>query len=345
VTITLESESTLAPGDTLSLLPGVLKTACASTYDEDRCANWTYASYQETIVARPALPVTPVVVAYYPSQVAKCSDSVIDVSGSLGSGGRAFRFSWKMHNTSVSLSEALTALVAESNKSVLSIPHSLLTPGTTYNLTVTLYNFLGWNASKDLSFFISHEAIPSLMLTAPPDLYTYDSLTVVATAEVTSCNSTTADNNTLSYSWEVIGDSRIVSTSANPSLFKVGAYSFKSLCTYTIRATVTDGLGSQNTQDVSVYVKQGELLAILLGGDRTIGAGTSLVLDGQASTDLDSSSGNISGASFHWDSSVSLDFNEAEISSKGALVTFEADALTGTYSYRFVDIECSILCC
>jgi len=296
----------------------------------------TYALYQETIVAKPVSPVTPVVVAYYASKVSKCSDSEMDVSGSLGSGGRAFRFFWRMQNNSVPYPENLVALVAQTNGSVLSIPNNQLTPGTTYNLTVTLCNFLGGNASKELSFYVSTEAIPSLLLSAPSSIYVYDSLEVMAEAEATICNDSTTVSSTLSYTWKVLGESEIVSTSANPTLFKTGAYSFKSLQTYVIRATVTDSLGFQNSEDVSVNVKQGELLAILVGGDRTIGTGASLVINGQASTDLDSSNGNTSGVSFHWWSSGSVDFDLANLSSDGALVTFGADDLTNSDYYRFV---------
>ena len=85
LTVTLDNRATCVPGDNVTVLGEILKPYCA--YSD--CSCWPAANSSGPVqLAQPDMPLTPVAVFVGPQSIGSCSDVDIDLTTSIGSGGR-----------------------------------------------------------------------------------------------------------------------------------------------------------------------------------------------------------------------------------------------------------------
>ena len=121
---------------------------------------------------------------------------------------------------------------------------------------------------------------------------------------MTSCPGSAVKSTALTYVWECsyLG---AVSTAVDPRYFKLPAYTLNASQTYDLAVTVTDKAGYSNYQSTELVVGQSDLVAIIDGGDRIVGMGDALYLDGTSSYDPDT--GDSTGLTFDWSCAVLSD--------------------------------------
>jgi hypothetical protein len=91
VTVRVYSSGSLINiGSEFSLLPNVIKAQCTSS-DISDCNDWSYCNNTIVTVSVPKAAISPSVVISAPSVVGNCDSFVLDLSGSLGSGGREWQ--------------------------------------------------------------------------------------------------------------------------------------------------------------------------------------------------------------------------------------------------------------
>ena len=85
LTATLDHRATCIPDDNITVLGGLLKPYC-SYLD---CSCWPHSNASGPVqIARPDVPLTPVAVFVGSQSIGSCSDVDIDLTTSIGSGGR-----------------------------------------------------------------------------------------------------------------------------------------------------------------------------------------------------------------------------------------------------------------
>jgi hypothetical protein len=102
------------------------------------------------VVLPPLVALLPVVVITLPTQLGACSDLTVDLSMSTGSGGRSWTsITWNVLATNsegASLDAYITSNFDRISNIVI-VPRHQLSIGT-YQITVSLSNFLGFTASQ-----------------------------------------------------------------------------------------------------------------------------------------------------------------------------------------------------
>lgn len=304
------SSNCIRPTSPISLRPKVsLKAQCYSS--PALCAtgtlNWQNVSSVEQRVQAPSSPVTPTVIVSVPPVVSKCGLLFLDISSSSGSGGRPFQnISVQVYSSSggdlAELQQYLTDNVVFSPPT--RIPLGLLQTGYSYNFVVICCNFLGSCGTGSKSVAVTAGVAPIVSISGPSirTVFPYNQLTIGCTAFTRSCNGTTSVAE-LSIKWGVVqslATTTLKSTSLNPSMFILPAYSLSvnTLYQITLRVSSRDSQAS-SAASVQVYVQSGNIIALIAGeATRYARGGQPVIID--ASNSYDQNTGSNQNLLFSW---------------------------------------------
>jgi hypothetical protein len=156
------SVSGLDVGDVIELKKSVLKARCTSQTDP-LCVSWPFSVPHNITVSVDLDLLSAVVVNLkIPSGLGACDDLSLDLSSSVGSGGRDWKFlSFAVSSSSSSspLQQHLTNLTSSKSFSLslslpILLPNNLFARGASYSLTVELCSFLGNCGQTSRSFIV-----------------------------------------------------------------------------------------------------------------------------------------------------------------------------------------------
>jgi hypothetical protein len=288
VVIGFGPKSTLRPGDHIYLWEGKFQSNESTT---------NASSMQLITVQAPErsrVPVTVVPVA--PSLIGDCDNITLDLSNSVGSGGRP----WTAVEFSVASSAAegsRLALEAFLNTRYRLVPPTpistdMLPRNHMYTISIRTCNFLGSCGVGSVSFEKFSDTVPNLVIGGGvARLPRPNSLALTASATVQSCDGAVS-NSGFRYLWsveEVLSDGTrinrpdIVSTSLDQSVFTLPPYRLSPLSSYifTVSNTYRTVMNS-----VTVHVPNGALVALIKGATRrSISYGSNVLLDASNSYD------------------------------------------------------------
>jgi hypothetical protein len=291
----------------VTLIMNTIKAKCA---DAGRvvglCVSYGYATSTTVVVTAPSAPTAPSVVISAPLAISGCNPLPLDVTGSVGAAGRP----WEAVTFAVSASPASTAAEDRLQQFMsrnytlsppLPVPSTVLAKGFTYTIKVTLCNFLKacGSATKVVSVAESVVPVPVVTIAGQPvrTVYCTDPLTVVADAYTQSCSGTKSSAGLL-YTWSVTQllpgatayvNSTLRSSSQNPTVFKLPAYTLSVGGTYTIVVTaLSTASGRRSSTTVKLKVAQSDIVAVLNGGStRYAMVGERVTLDASGSYEKD----------------------------------------------------------
>jgi hypothetical protein len=316
VTIKPASSSTITVGSNITLLGATLKAACFVNYN---CSRWKYASTSVLSVVGPAVATVPTVLVAAPSIIGSCTNYVIDVSGSVGSGYRGWKsITYQVVGSALNASDLqayLTSLSGSSSTASLlrvSVPYAYFNALSVYSITATLCNFLGVCGQSQVSLSVSALSAPVVSVVGPNVISQYSSqvTTLKALAYTTSCGSTASTSANLAYVWSLVARSTTsgqISSANTPksttgSLLTIGAYALTPLNTYSVSISVTSLVTKQtSTSSVTIAVLQGLLHAVISGGStRSVRVLNGAAVDGSGSYDSDQAGYGSVGVSYLW---------------------------------------------
>jgi hypothetical protein len=315
VTVALSQSSTVVPGANLTLIGSILRAACSSSSSpSSQCGSWATAEAASVIVSAGGSPITPSVSVSGPSILGLCNDMTLDMSASTGSGGRPwnhFAFTVvSLDPASAVLSEYLNANYSMVIPSVL--PFKYLSTSYSYSIVVSICNFLGSCGSSSIQFVVIANTVPTLAISGPSSqtIFRRNAYSIAAIGSVPACaRSSTAATYTSSYSWSISDSSSGLSlshasTSKNPAMFSLSAYTLSALTTYLVTVTYSatvEGAVISSSATAQVYVTRGQLIAQIAGGDvQTIRRSTVFYLSGASSYDSDQATHGNVGLSYTW---------------------------------------------
>ena len=168
LTANLDYRATCVPGDNVTVAGGILKPFCA--YSD--CSCWPLSNSSTGVLARPDEALTPVAMFVGADTIGSCSDVDLDLSTSIGSGGRSWltatwivNGSLPAHNLTTLREYAATWRVDAMSE--LFVPNVQLQAGQIYTFAVTLQNFLGFSStSAPYTVIVAAGSIPNVLITA-----------------------------------------------------------------------------------------------------------------------------------------------------------------------------------
>jgi hypothetical protein len=301
------AEGCAVPGDLVTLMRNNNNTLSCSG---SNCVNsGLSASPKSLVIQAPATPVTPTVTIGVPSALGQCSSLLLDLSESLGSGGREWRnISIRASSSAdtVGLNRFLSRNLTVSPPTV--IPSAYFTAGVSYSFQVSLCNFLGRCGHGSESVLVTQTLLPTVTIdgSAVRNILSSQPISLSSTSFVANCNGNPSALG-INYVWKVMNSnlqaiSSISSTSRDPSKLTLPAFSFATNKIYQIQVSA-----SFNQQVSSAFVQintlSGALVAVVQGsGNQVVRIGSSLILDGSKSYDQDQNNvfGIAAGLSFTW---------------------------------------------
>jgi hypothetical protein len=301
----IETGPLLLVGNVVRLMAGKIKAFC--TGSDSSCELNPAAAASQTKTLPPVNPLAPTVIVTTPNVLGACSDLSVDGTESYGNGGRMYAaLSWNVsattsdrsaHVNTSALQRYLTAQSAlhQVRRPIL-VPRSTLSEGV-YKITLHLTNFLGLSSFKTVLITVTGERdLPILTILGASyrSQLASSSLTVLATAVLSSCSSSTSS---IKFKWAISEADQSVdisSSSRDPSRFLLAPYTLQADKTYTVTVTATVGASSA-VSSVVVYVGHGPVTAAIVGGyERSVPLDKPLLLDGSVSFDSDDESAILS---------------------------------------------------
>jgi hypothetical protein len=301
------AEGCVIPGDLVVLAKNNnITLPCSGS----NCVSDGLSAFPKSLVMQaPASPVIPTIAVKLPSALGQCSSLLLDLSESLGSGGRE----WRNITIRASSSEDTAGLnhFLSRNFTVsppTAISAAVFTAGVSYSFQVLLCNFLGRCGHGSASVVVTQTFLPTVTIdgSAVRNVLIAQPISLSSTASVANCNGNPSALG-INYVWKVMNNnlkviSSVSSTSRDPSRFTLPAFSFAANKIYKIQVSA-----SFNQQVSSAFVQintlSGALVAVILGsGNQVVRIGSSLTLDGSKSYDQDQYNvfGTVAGLSFTW---------------------------------------------
>jgi hypothetical protein len=311
-----------------------LKAAC-NIANQTVCKSWAPIAGGILKVSSPLDPTNPIVNVAVPSTISACQAMRIDLASSSGAAGRPwakYTITADAVGQQVDTNSDINVFFADKSRYTLSpptaIPSSMLTPkGSQLSFTVKLCNFLGFCGIATAVTSVLSETDPSVVpvvslvgasaVTQTPTV----ALIVQVDGYVQTCSDTKSYAN-LVYEWELqlqhysglapVNISAVQqkvrllkSSSQNPAIFRLPAYSLIAPATYSLISRVYSSAGSSATRGVgtavtTVIVNQGPLVAVIKGGSRIVSTvGKQTTIDGSQSYDSDGAASTTS-LKFKW---------------------------------------------
>jgi hypothetical protein len=297
----------LGIGGNVTLVVNTVRAKCTDAQRAaGRCALYMPVASATVVVAAPSAPTVPTVTISAPSDIGGCNSLTLDLAGSIGAAGRAWdSVSITVSTMPVSKSAADRLLQFLTRNYTLSpplpVPNTVLAKGYTYTIRITLCNFLKacGSATKVVAVADSVTPVPVVTIAgqAVRTLFRSDPVSVVADAYTQSCSGVKSSAG-LQYYWAVAQHLRgatsysnitLRSTSQNPTVFKLPAYSLSVGSIYSLSVTALSvASGERSSAVVQLRVMQSDLIAVLKGGSaRYAMVGDVVTLDASSSYDKD----------------------------------------------------------
>lgn len=307
-------------GDTVTVHTDVLKAACvasSSLNDAAFCASFEFTTEQSVLILPPDNPTLPLVHISSPAVIGQCLDLSLSLSSSTGHGARQWSSRTFTVTTSTSSSSASAVSIANflntgyKYVSPLPVPHSLMNSGSSYVISATLCNFLGACGSSSKSVSVLSNVVPSVSILGASirSVRTAQPVNLFAEAFVAKCNGNSSTIS-LTYLWSITSETQstggLVSTSTDPTVFRLEPFSLVPGAVYTVSVVVFASVsGTQASTSVTVFVTPGSIVAAIAGGETqyvfrstlTAPSSSPLILDASGSFDQDSS---LTVLYFHW---------------------------------------------
>ena len=274
---------------TIGLREGVeIRAKKPDTLSADGHMSWPSASTADvTTIQAPTRPVIPVVKTSGPSRVSTCDSFEIDFSSSTGSCGREWS---SVAVTVTSTSSSATVEHLKSNiysklsegkigdsLSIKLDSDGLMEDESSYSFVITLCNFLQGCKSSEHSIYVydaSLGVLPMVQIMGPSNREVSRSTDLVVTVEgyISVCGGARdASSQDLTFGWSLYDRLGtlvpVESSSVNPRIFKLNAYTLEPLEVYKLRATVVNRASTNGTaassSDISISVAQGLLKPII----------------------------------------------------------------------------------
>jgi hypothetical protein len=252
-------------------------------------------------IATAVNPVQPKVIIHAPSSISSCASLTLDISNSVGSGGRKWKsYKIEIFNSNSYDNDALSNYINNNRTYSLlpasAIPSLLLRKGSVYSFTVTLCNFLGSCGKNSIEVAISNSTYSlslNILGNTQISIYPKDSLLIQAVGFVQTCGTSiplTNDGKT-DYKWTlsyVNGTVLPMTTiSQNKLYFKLNPYSLHPATNYMITLTVRIAQFSlSQASSASVQVQTDNVVASVVPSTFTSKPQQFILLDGTSSTDL-----------------------------------------------------------
>lgn len=299
--------SLLLPGDTISLKSGFV---CPKS--SKNCTFVSSILSTNITIARPQVPVAPMVVVSGPSYSSVCSDFILDYSSSTGSCGHAWaNVSFKVSSSGYNAS-SLEKFMNSQTSSVITIPRMYLFPNDNLQFSLLLCNIFDVCNKGVYHVTILTSPAPLVIIKGPilRSMIKSDQLSLSA-YNYFPCQNTTELNVTLI--WQVFwNNKRILSLSSKSKeqdKFVLAPYSLMSNRSYEVRLSANYlSLAVSSKASVFVTVNPSSIHTVIsFGSHQTINANSFLVLDGSSSYDDDTSTIPLgSKYSFSWSCIVLL---------------------------------------
>jgi hypothetical protein len=322
--VSLGLEYAVAAGSTLTSLQGVV-------YSRDGYSS-ALGSMGVTVLA-PAEPPVPIhVVQGAPHTVIGSCDGIsLDFSASTGGAGKAMSAAWAIipstYLTKLSTDQyaEIQALLDTQTESPLTIPATAVPGSRTYQLQLTLTNWVGGTSTSLITVEKSALDIPRVITSDTSDRITLATSDFQATVQVQPSACTTADD--FNYVWEQLTGPPIDISANSGEMFFIPRDTLQSGQTYTFRATILliPDPKRKNTADVVVRVLSSDLKAFIADGDRlfSLSSGKALVLKATDAYDPDVGQTGDSALGVVWSCRVGA----------GGPVCFDEDTLA-SYAFR-----------
>jgi hypothetical protein len=300
------AEGAVIVGSNVTVVAGKIRARCTSSQGGGQCASYLAVQNTTVAVAAPAVPVVPSVVIVAPAAIGGCNALTLDLTGSAGAAGRPWSCSgFEVVTSPDSVVAAARLRQFLTRNYTLSpptpVPSAELEKGYAYTIKVTLCNFLMacGSAVHTVTVALSEQPIPIVTIAGQRTrtMYRAEALSVLVDAYTQSCSGGRSSANLL-YSWTATqllpGASRytnatVQSSSQNPAVFKLPAYTLSVGATYTLTVSVLSTQSSRRASAaVQVQVLQSDLVAVLKGGStRYVVVGEVITLDASSSYDKD----------------------------------------------------------
>ena len=317
VMIDVLSTETILLNQVLKVRKNLLRAECPSGSRNQECDLWPTSSDQQCTVLAPVTPLVPYVAIDAPALVDSCSDFLLDVSFSSGSGGQRFSSSTVVISSSTGAPVETIQSFFDSYFTTalpISLPSSHLKPLQTYSIDVTLCNFFGMCNSNSHVWETTNTTmpVPQVILPGGKQRYAFrrEQIVVDAVAFLSSCNdeSSSPISTGLLFNWKVYLNgaqiSVLSSASSRESRFLVNPYTLRFDRTYSFEVEVTsESSGSTVVARTNMNLVHGDIVAKF--GDnfykRSIRYGDEEMLDGSFSYDEDYDMDNEeSGVIYSW---------------------------------------------
>lgn len=291
LTISASGDSGLSIDDPITLKANLLKAKCILT---EGCNSWSYAPASEVAVIAPVSPIIPTVKIVGPVQIGPCDNMQLDITGSTGSGGRAWssvEFDIESSTTNTSRLVAYLDAVSDFNRKVV-IPAGYFNVNNYYNIIVTMCNFLGRCGTNSLQVTVSSVGNVPVASVTPSKVKRSQALSVLGYASVAECGGKLSTKN-LVYSWQLYQGSTLLSgdqyksTSVDPRLFRLAPYALSIGTLYNVIFTATSTqYGTYSSSSTTVSVSSGTLTPRLSTGTSVgLRKSENLVIDASSSVD------------------------------------------------------------
>jgi len=292
-------DSQLTVASSIGLKGATLKSFC--TTSAFSCGSWTFAAPSTVAIQTPTSPLVPTVTLSTPTLIGSCADLTIDLSNSIGSGGR----SWKSLLFKVSGSDPNASAIESFLNEAYSIspptpvPSELLTVGFTYYISAQLCNFIdGCGTSAEFAVTVVSFSAPTTSIkgTGTRTIIRKSSLLLNSDAYIIDCGGSGRVKSfaNLVYQWSVSVDGvqqfGMTSNSQDITKFGLSKYTLATGVLYTIQLSVYSTVSQKATvAAVGVFVEPGTIQAVIAGGSIQSAqrGGSSLSLDASASFDED----------------------------------------------------------
>jgi len=258
--VVLGSGADVVPSDNVAIVDDVVYTIYSNSLPVQGAL---------VAIAAPADPVVPSPSLIAPTTVPACDNLTLDASLSTGSGSRPLVFAWSV--TPALANVDITTLT----DAVIDITGTELTASQPYDFTVTVTNWLGQSDSVTVTITRSNVDVPRVTVSSTYVTVTRSERVIIqGRAQVPSCASQTG----LTFSWTSATTIPAgVSTSARDIIIpanslSIGTHVFTLTVAYVSDSTITASV------DVTVEVVPSAPTVSIVGGDRTVYAGSAFSL-------------------------------------------------------------------
>jgi hypothetical protein len=313
VSVTLSSSAVIVPGGTVTLLGDKVRAECANA-NTTLCGLYAYADSVNMTLMNADQPETPVTQVTMPASIGLCLGFAIDLTTSLGSGGRAFTNITFVVDGTDSV-ENVTNWLHENYvfQPPSMIPAGLLNKGS-FNFAVRLCTFLGKCSSSTQQLTVRDEKIPTAKIVGSTyrEMYRSSRFVLKSEAFVEDCDGVITRTG-INYVWSIYRTTTrqtvlitdIDNTALDPSFYILDPWTLSSDTLYEVKVSVIDTTnGNSASASMHVYTMINSIEAVISGGAaRGIATLASLTLTGSASVDNDNefSTGAAAGIEFEWE--------------------------------------------